>query len=199
MTACQQALATSSDPLNTAFALGWLGYAHVEKGKPNEAIPLLEQAVLRMRQSDYRRLEGTYTIFLGEAQLLRGNLDAARALAFRGLALVSEEKYRAGVGWAQRTLGRIALAEGAIEEADTRLHDALATFISMQARFEMGRTHLALSELADLQDHRERVAVHLTEAHHLFKLLHVPQYVMSAEQRAGNLGLSFSAPAPPES
>jgi tetratricopeptide (TPR) repeat protein len=54
MTACQQALATSSDPLNTAFALGWLGYAHVEKGKPNEAIPLLEQAVLRMRQSDYR-------------------------------------------------------------------------------------------------------------------------------------------------
>jgi tetratricopeptide (TPR) repeat protein len=196
MAACQQALATSSDPLNTAFALGWLGYAHVEKGEANAAIPLLEQAVLRMRQSGYHRLEGAYTIFLGEAQLLRGHLDIARDLAFRGLTLVSEEKYRAGVGWAQRTLGRIALAEGALAEAETRLQDALATFISMQARFEMGRTHLALSELAEVQDHRERVAVHLTEAYHLFKTLHVPPYVTYTEQRAHELGLSFSVPSP---
>jgi len=94
---------------------------------------------------------------------------------------VSEEKYRAGVGWAQRTLGRIALAEGALAEAETHLHDALATFISMQARFEMGRTHLALSELADVQDNRERVAVHLTEVYHLFKTLRIPPYVTYTE------------------
>lgn len=109
---------------------------------------------------------------------------------------MSEEKYRAGVGWAQRTLGRIALAEGALAEAETHLHDALATFISMQARFEMGRTHLALSELADVQDNRERVAVHLTEAYHLFKTLRIPPYVTYTEQRAHELGLSFSVPSP---
>lgn len=82
------------------------------------------------------------------------------------------------------------------QEAETHLHDALATFFSMQARFEMGRTHLALAELADVQDNRERVAIRLTEVYHLFKTLHVPLDVTHTEQRAHDLGLSFSEPSP---
>ena len=56
---CQGALERSSDPLNTAFAMGWLGYAYLEQGDLARAMPALEQAVQSMRQFGYRRLEGS--------------------------------------------------------------------------------------------------------------------------------------------
>ena len=67
---CQRALERSSDPLNTAFAMGWLGYAYLEQGDLASAMPALEQAVQSMRQFGYRRLEGLYTTLLGETHLL---------------------------------------------------------------------------------------------------------------------------------
>ncbi|MEE8301421.1 MAG: AAA family ATPase, partial [Candidatus Tectomicrobia bacterium] len=170
---CQGALASSSDPLNTAFAMGWLGYAYLEKKVPADAIPLLEQAVQRLRQYSYRRLEGLYSTFLAEAHVLQGDLDTARFFARQGLTRVRDEQYRTGIAWAQRTLGRIALAEDALAVAQEYLRDALTTFVAIQARFEAGRTHLDLADLAQHQQDRQAITLHLTEAHQLFTALHV--------------------------
>ena len=63
---CQRALERSSDPLNTAFAMGWLGYAYLEQGDLVRAMPALEQAVQSLHQFGYRRLEGLYTTLMGE-------------------------------------------------------------------------------------------------------------------------------------
>jgi len=192
--ACQQAFTTSSDLLNTAFALGWLGYAYVEKGEPEAAISYLEQAVMRMRQSGYRRLEGAYSTFLADAQRLREQYDLARDLARQGLDMARSETYLVGVGWAQRSLGHIAQAESNWAEAAHHLYEALTTFTDMQARFEVGRTHWSLAKLAEVQGDRERVTLHLTEAHHLFTVLRVPCYRAHTEALAASLGLSFAGP-----
>jgi class 3 adenylate cyclase/tetratricopeptide (TPR) repeat protein len=189
--ACQLALERSSDPLNTAFAMGWLGYAYLEKGDPAMAIPLLEQATQSMRHFGYQRLEGLYTTLLGEAHRLRGDLDMTRDLALQGLTIALETPYGAGTAWAQRTLGCTAQAAGALEEAEHYLKEALSTFTAMQARFEVGRTHLALAELAQRQGNREAAARDLIAARHLFIALRVPTYVQHAEQRARELALSF--------
>jgi tetratricopeptide (TPR) repeat protein len=193
--ACQRALECSSDPLNTAFALGWLGYAYLEQGDSARAMPPLEQALQSLRQFGYRRLEGLYTTLLGEARLLDGALDTARQLALQGLAIASETPYRTGTAWAQRTLGRIAQATGALAEAECHLNEALTTFTAMQARFEVGRTHLALAELAQHQGKRAAVTLHLTTAHHLFTALCVPVYAQRVMQYACALGLAFTQPA----
>jgi len=195
--ACQRALERSSDPLNTAFALGWLGYAHLQGGDSAAAIPPLEQAVHSLRQFDYRRLEGLYTTLLSEAHLLRGDLDTARALALQGLAIAGETPYRTGIAWAQRALGRIAQASGAWTEAEGYCQEALTTFAAMSARFEVGRTHLYLAEFAQRQGHRAAAALHLTEAYALFTALRVPVYVQRAVHYAATLGLVCAVPAIP--
>jgi len=193
--ACQQALESSSDPLNTAFALGWLGYAYLEKGDATAAIAPLEQATQSLHEFGYRRLEGLYTTFLGEAHFLYGQCDTARRLVDQGLAIASETPYRTGTAWAQRALGRLIQADGDLAVAAHWLKTALGTFASMQARFEVGRTYLALAELAQRQDDRAEVILHLSAAHHLFTALKVPVYVERTTQVASALGLTFALPS----
>jgi predicted ATPase len=194
---CQRALEHSSDPLNTAFAMGWLGYAYLEQGDLARAMPALQQALHGLQQFGYRRLEGLYTTLLGQAHLLGGDLDTARHLALQGLAMASETPYRTGTAWAQRTLGRIAQASGALVEAERYLNEALTTFAAMSARFEVGRTHLALAELAQRQSQREAATLHVTEAYHLFTTLGVPAYAQRTVQYATRYGLVCAAPAAP--
>ena len=191
---CQRALECSSDPLNTAFAMGWLGYAYLEQGDLARAMPALQQAVQSLRQFGYRRLEGLYTTLVGEIHLRRGDLDTARTLALQGLSIASETPYRIGSAWAQRTLGRIAQAAGALAEAEVHLTEALTTFTVMQAHFEVGRTHLSLAELAQHRGHRDVIMLHLTEAYSLFTAWHAPVYAQHTAQRAQALGLTCAEP-----
>jgi len=70
------------------------------------------------------------------------------------LEIMREVTYRYGIGVAQRALGRIA-----------------------QARFEGGRIHLALAELAHAQGHRDTLARHLRAAYDLFEILYAHKYI----------------------
>ena len=75
--ACQRALETSSNPLNTA--LPWDGWATLiwNRETPLPARQPLEQAMQSLHQFGYRRLEGLYTTLLGEVHLLGGHRDTA--------------------------------------------------------------------------------------------------------------------------
>ena len=103
--ACTRGLEHSPDPINTANALGFLGYAHLEAGDAAEATPLLEQAVDRLHQFGARQGEGWFTAWLSEARLLAGRVDEARALALRGLEITTVVKFLWGSGVARRALG----------------------------------------------------------------------------------------------
>jgi hypothetical protein len=149
-----------------------------------------------LHQFGYRRLQGLYTTLLGEAHFLCGHGDTARHLVRQGLEIAGETPYRTGTAWAQRALGRMAQADGDSAAAEHWLKDALTTFSAMQARFEVGRTHLVLAELAQRQDNRAEVILHLSEAHHLFTTLEIPVYVERTTQYASQLGLTFTDPLP---
>jgi tetratricopeptide (TPR) repeat protein len=146
--ACVRSLDGSPNPLNTALALGFLGYAETAKGDADAAIGHLEDAVTRMSQFRLRQNHGWFMTFLGEAYLLKGDRDRAQTLARRGLQLARDARFLFGVGYGERALGRIAAARGAWAEAQQQLEAACRTFESIGARFELARTHLDLAAIA---------------------------------------------------
>jgi DNA-binding NtrC family response regulator/tetratricopeptide (TPR) repeat protein len=190
--ACQRGLERSRDPLNTAASLGNQGYAYLEKGDPARAIPLLRQAAQRFGELHIRQTQARFLIYLSEAHLLRHELVQARDLAAQGLAWTRDTEYGYGMAWAQRALGRIAQASGACSEAEAHLQEALRTFTAMQARFEVGRTHLVLAELRHMQGDRAALAQHLIDAHRLFKTLQMRKYVERAAQLARRLEVTLN-------
>ncbi|MBI4640602.1 MAG: tetratricopeptide repeat protein, partial [Candidatus Tectomicrobia bacterium] len=190
--ACQRALGRAPEPRRRALALGHLGQAYLEQGDVAQAIPLLEQSVQQLSQFQQKRHQGWYMTYLSEAYLLDGQIDRARELALQALEITRTTKFWYAVGLAQRTLGRIALTRAALPEAETSLKEALGTFTSIEARFELGRTHLDFARLAHAQDDREVLTTHLTKAHFLFRALQVPKYVERAEQLAREFGVPLS-------
>jgi DNA-binding NtrC family response regulator/tetratricopeptide (TPR) repeat protein len=193
--ACQRALHDSPDPVNTAVAEGHLGYVYLEKGDAGEAVPLLERAVARMREFRFRRLQGRFTTFLGEAYLLAGRLAEARALVEEGLGITSEARYGYGLGWAQHALGKVALAAGDPEEAERHLAAARLTFARIHARFMVGRTALAQAEVAHARGDGPAARGYLEDAATIFGLLGVSRYVERAMSLADTLGVA-RPPAP---
>ena len=58
--ACQRALACSPDAFETAFSIGCLGYAYLEKGDATEAISILEDAVDQANQYRSRQVQSWF-------------------------------------------------------------------------------------------------------------------------------------------
>jgi len=187
--ACQRAVDLSPDPLNSALALGWLGYAFLEKGDPDQALPRLEQSVQRLGQFRFPQPQGWFTVFLAEAHRLTHELETAFELATQGLQMARVANSVHGAGWAERALGRIAQATGGLAEAGAHLREALRAFASMNARYEVARIHLDLASLAHAQRDEPAASRELAEAHRLFHALRVPRYVERTEALATQLGV----------
>lgn len=191
--ACQLALEWAPDPLSSALAQGWLGYAYLEKGELDEAVPCLEDAIRQIHDFDYQRMLGLYTIFLGETRLAQGNVEDASPLVEHGLDMAVAADYHFGAGWAQRAVGRIALQCGRLEEAQASLTQAVHIFHALQARFEAARTQLTLAEVTVGLGDRGRAAAHVSRAHTAFTDLHVPVYIHRVKQLADDLGLPWTS------
>jgi class 3 adenylate cyclase/tetratricopeptide (TPR) repeat protein len=189
---CRSGLERAQDPLNTSAALGFLGYAYLEKGDLAPAIEALEDSVGRMKQAGMLQLLGWFSAFLGEAYLRAGRLAEARDPALEALAVTREARFGYGAGLAQRALGRIARESGDFEEARRWLQSALDDFAALQVPFEVGRTRLDLAQLAHLHKEPEEAARELGEAYRMFARLRVPKYLERTERLAGELAVSLT-------
>ncbi|HEV2845703.1 MAG TPA: hypothetical protein VG477_12705, partial [Thermoanaerobaculia bacterium] len=191
---CKGGLERARDPLNTAAARGFLGYAYLEKRDLPRAIEALEGSVEPLRQAGMLQLLGWFSAFLAEARLLAGHpVPDVRSVALQALSASEGSNFRYGVGFAQRTLGRIALHTADPGEAKTWLDRALESFRAIEALFEIGRTHLDLALLAHAEGDSEETALQLGEARHLFLALRVPKYVERVELLAGGLAVSLAS------
>lgn len=161
---CRRAIETSPDAVAVSNALGFLGYAYVEKGDADAAIPLLEQSSQQMSGFQFSRGRIRFLIEIGNAHLLRGEMERARERAAEGLEAAERAGYAIAVGLAHLALGRIALGRGAHTDAAARLAEALRIFGAIPVRFDLGKTHLALAELAHAQGDRMSAAGHLAQA-----------------------------------
>jgi len=186
--ACRRSLDRSPDPFNTATALGFLGFAYLQNGQPQEAIGHLKQAIDLFARFRYRQVHGLFTAYLSEAIYLTGDLEGARRAAREGLELATGAQFPYGAGLVHRLLGRIAHATGDFEEARRRLAEAHAVFMSIEAQHEVGRTELALAELAHVQGQDEACRMHTLSAHALFTRLGLPRYVERTQRMAASWG-----------
>jgi class 3 adenylate cyclase/tetratricopeptide (TPR) repeat protein/ribosomal protein L40E len=187
---CQGGLERAQDPLNTAAALGFLGYAFLEKGDLPRAIAALEDSTARLLQAGMLQLLGWFSAFLAEALLLSGRREEARERALGALETTEAVRFRYGSGMAQRALGRIASAAGDPQTAAAALLDALASFQAIQAPFEVGRTLLELAAVPGAEP--PEAARRLDEARRVFAELRVPAYAERAERRLATLAGSPS-------
>lgn len=191
---CQHGVACAPDPVSVAAAASALGYAYLEAGDTHHAIIRLEEALAQLLQLRLRQSEGRIRAWLSDAYLLDGRSDEAHELATRSLAINREVKAQYGIAWAQRVLGKIARTKTSFTEAESHFIAALQTFTAMTARFEMGRTHLLLAELAHASGNCTAATAHLRDAWHLFAALPVQKYVEWAEQMAEKWGVLLCEP-----
>ncbi len=191
--ACQRSLQRAPDTASNAYASAFLGYAYLEQGDAIQALPLLEQAVQRFVQFQFRPFAGWFMALLAEASRCTQRLEQAQEMAQRGLDMARAIHHGYGIGWAQRVLGRVAQDSGRHTEATISLQEALQTFASIQMPFEAGRSHLDLAALTHAQGNQAAAATHLTQAYALFIALQVPRYVERSVQLASEFGIDLSA------
>jgi tetratricopeptide (TPR) repeat protein len=190
--ACRGGLSRAQDPLNTAAALGFLGYAWLEKGDLTQAIETLEESIRRMEQTGMRQLQGWFSAFLADAYLRASRLTEATDAAREALEVTRESRFRYGVGLAQRVRGRIARRQERHKEAEDHLMEALDGFRALEVPFEVAQTRLDLALLAhDCKDRRE-TAVQLSEAYRAFVELGVPKHAERAERIARELAVPLA-------
>ena len=180
--ACERALELAPDPFETAAVLACLGKAHAEAGDLARAVPILEQAVHLADQVRSLQWREWFRTLQAEAYFLDGQIDKAQKVAAHALGVCTDIGYSWGIGWSHQVLGRIAEAQGTPAESQEHLRNALQSFVSVNARFEMARTHLFLASLAYCQGNRGVAAFQLNEARSLFEVLRVPKYKKRAEE-----------------
>jgi tetratricopeptide (TPR) repeat protein len=189
---CQAGLDRAQDPLNTAAALGFLGYAWLQKGDLPKAIETLEDSVRRLEAAGMRQLQGWFSAFLAEAYLLSGRTGEAFPIAEQAIAVTLEARFWYGLGLAQRGLGMICRVQGRFDEARTHLREALEGFRSHRVPFEVARTRLEMALLAHAEGDALEAGTQLREAYRAFHELGAQRYVERAEQVARELSLSLA-------
>ena len=175
--ACRRGLELSPDPLNTAIARGWLGYAYLVAGEADRAVAAMSEAVAHYERFRFRA-HGWFTGWLAEAYLARGDVATAEKLAANALVLATAAGQAYGAGIAERALGLVLTRAGG---PPTHLEQARATFARIGARFEVARTDLELAALAARTGRLDAARDHAASSEAAFVALGVARYVGRAD------------------
>jgi tetratricopeptide (TPR) repeat protein len=185
--ACERSRKLATDRVSGVYAAGFLGYAHVEGGDAESALPLLEHAVRELEQFGFPQWHGMFTSALAEARRVSGDVTEAFEMARRGLRLMTDAQYWFGVGYGQRILARITRDAGRLDEAARHFDDALRTFTSIGAVFEAARIRLELATLAADRGDRGTARVHVDAALVALRDVDAPMYLERAQRAAAAL------------
>ena len=200
ITAARRGVALAADPVARATATVWLGAAHLENGDPVEAIGFSRgrhRAARSLRVSGGyrgRQMDGLLAALLGEAYLIKGDLERAAALASRAHTAAVVGGFSVAVGYAERVLALVAMARGDRTEGESQLRRAIQTFASVDARCQVARSRLALAEVLAARDARDEAREELRSARDAFRQMQAACLVERAERLAGAVGVRLDAP-----
>ena len=126
-----------------------LGYAYLRSGRPDEALPLLDQAAAQGFSGGLAFTHAIWWIYLSEAFLLANRVAEARQHAERALALSIDHQGRGEQAHALRLLGEIALSSEPldIESAQHHYQQALALANELGMRPLQAHCHRGLGAL----------------------------------------------------
>jgi tetratricopeptide (TPR) repeat protein len=189
---CRHALTVAPDPLSRVVALQWVGLAYEATGHHREARSPLEDALTEYRRFQFVELEAWTLALLSEAALGNSKSGEAQEFAMHALELATRSGFQYVTGLAERSLGRVARANGSLDDAQHHLDKAVAIFQAIEARWELARTFLEAAAVAHGLGEEGGAVRHLSDAHRLFTEIGVSRYVERTTDLALELGLEVS-------
>jgi transcriptional regulator with AAA-type ATPase domain/tetratricopeptide (TPR) repeat protein len=188
--ACQRAVALAPDPVSRTVTTMGLGYAHLVRGDAPAAVSCLEDVVPQYRMYGLSWGETWASAWLADALIVMGQIERARDLATHALDFVGSGGSPYLGGLAQRALGRAAMANGVLGEAESRLTQATDRFAVAGARGEVARTQLDLAVVARQRGDPAGAHRHLAGARDHFEALGIPHHAARAAALAQELAAS---------
>jgi tetratricopeptide (TPR) repeat protein len=172
--------------------IGWLAAAHQENGEAARAIRLFEEALELVGSTAYRarQVDSFMMALLSDALRVDGQMERAAELAGRALAVSMAGGWSVPVGYAYRALGRIALASGKVDDAETAQRQSIATFEKIDARCQVARSRLDLAEVLKARGDRESARAELEIARGAFTQMQAPRLVERASRGLAALGFA---------
>ncbi|MEM6454301.1 MAG: hypothetical protein AAF772_04330, partial [Acidobacteriota bacterium] len=186
----EEAVANAQDPLNAAVALGFLGYAQLQRGDVGAAIDNLERASSQMADSGMRQISSWFDVFLAEAYAEADRGAQAQTRAAKGLSVAEAAHFVYGIALAERTLGRLATDAGERDAAAARLTSAAERFTALQMPYEQAMTDLVWVRLHDADGARDAARDAWQRARERFAALQVPALEARTEALGQQLGLA---------
>ena len=197
--ACRRAVELAADPVAQAGATGWLGAAYLEGGHAGQAIDLLEDGIGRLQQLSgaggyrYGQIDGMFRALLSEAYLAKGDAGRAGDLGAQALAIARAGGWGVAIGYAERAVGRVALAAGQLDEAEAAVNRSLSTFAEGEALAQAARSRLPLAEIRAARGDPDAAAAELAAALQTFAQMRAPILVERARRLAQDLGVTLEA------
>ena len=195
--ACRRAVELAADPVAQAGATGWLGAAYLEGGHAGQAIDLLEDGIGRLQQLSgaggyrYGQIDGMFRALLSEAYLAKGDAGRAGDLGAQALAIARAGGWGVAIGYAERAVGRVALAAGQLDEAEAAVNRSLSTFAEGEALAQAARSRLPLAEIRAARGDPDAAAAELAAAQQTFAQMRAPILVERTRRLAQDLGVTL--------
>jgi tetratricopeptide (TPR) repeat protein len=146
-------------PFQFHLTAGQLGYAYALRGRADDGLPLLNDAVQHVTHTSGLYGQALMLGCLGEAYLLAGQLDKARVTATRALELCRARDERGREAYILRLLGEVAGACDPVDvqTADDYYRQALELARQLGMRPLMAHCHLGLGLLYKKATQQARV------------------------------------------
>jgi class 3 adenylate cyclase/tetratricopeptide (TPR) repeat protein len=133
--------------LYEAHIMRVLGWTYAMSGRTSDGVALLRQAVTFVEARSLRSQHASVVVLFGEACLLDGRVEEARAAAGRALDLARERQQHGEEAVGLRLLGEIAATATPIDRDTAERHYATAVEVAEELRNRplQGRCHLGLA------------------------------------------------------
>jgi tetratricopeptide (TPR) repeat protein len=177
-------------PLFLPRMVAALGTAYTLGGRIADAVPPLTQAMEQTMAMERADLQALCRLFLGEAQMLAGRLDEARALAEGALAHARAHQERGHQAYALRLLGEIAARREPPErdQAGDYFGQALALAEELGMRPLVANCHLGLGTLYAKIGRRAEAHAELSAAIELYRAMDMTFWLPQAEETLAQVG-----------
>jgi tetratricopeptide (TPR) repeat protein len=153
----------------TVKLLNNLAVVEREHGRPERAIPLLEEAITIIEQDGEGRVDWV-EVTLAEVVMDQGDLARATELLGPSLAELRKRGWQVMVGWALNHLGHVAQLEGNFERAEALHSEALPIFLNGDEQ-GIAWSHEGLGQAALAQGDLKQARAHFIESMRVFQEL----------------------------
>ncbi len=172
------------DAWGEAALLNNLGLLELNQGHVAEATTLLEESLLRFRRLDEHWAVGIVLLNQGNAAFDAGELDIARGHYLESLEIVEALGDRAGIAAAQSALAKLAVREGAFDQARDFFRRAIRELLELEDLQKIAEWLEARAVLDHATDRTRRSCRLLAAAERLREEIGAPLLAKAADEHA---------------